>query len=68
MKDKQITDLVFFNIGYQFPLQKSLTLDFNVGGGMLFYKFTEKITDIMTDKDTEFNFYNSATIKIGYAF
>lgn len=35
---------------------------------MLFYKFTEKITDIMTDKDTEFNFYNSATIKIGYAF
>lgn len=68
MGGKLITDFVFFNCGYQLPLQKSLTLDINIGMGVRTYKYTERVTSIITVKDRDSEFYIPATIKLGYAF
>ncbi len=68
MGGKLMTDIVFFNGGYQFPLQKNLTLDLNIGMGVRTYKYAEEITSVITYEDRDSHFYLPATIKLGYAF
>jgi hypothetical protein len=68
MGGKLMTDIVFFNGGYQLPLQKNLTLDFNLGMGVRTYKYSEEVTTVLTYEDRDSHFYLPATIKLGYAF
>lgn len=68
MGGKLMTDIVFFNGGYQLPIQKNLTLDFNIGMGVRTYKYAEEVTSIITYEDRDSHFYIPATIKLGYAF
>lgn len=68
MGGKLYTDIVFFNSGYQFLLQKNLTLDVNVGLGVRTYKYTEEVTTLLSYEDRNTHFYIPATIKLGYAF
>lgn len=68
MGGKLMTDIVFFNGGYQLRIQKNLTLDFNIGMGVRTYKYVDEITSIMINKDRDSHFYIPATIKLGYAF
>jgi hypothetical protein len=68
MGGKLMTDIVFFNGGCQLPLQKNLTLDFNVGMGVRTYKYSEEVTSVITYEDRDSHFYIPATIKLGYAF
>ncbi len=68
MGGKLMTDIVFFNGGYQLPIQKNLTLDFNIGMGVRTYKYTNEITSVITYEDRDSHFYIPATIKLGYTF
>ncbi len=68
MGGKLITDVIFFNGGYQWPLQKHLTLDLNIGMGVRVYKYSEEVTSVITYEDSDSHFYVPATIKLGYAF
>lgn len=63
-----MTDIVFFNGGYQFPLQKNLLLDLNVGMGVRSYKYAQEVSSVITYRDRDSHFYIPATIKLGYAF
>lgn len=68
MGGKLYTDIIFFNGGYQMPLMKKLTLDFNIGMGVRTYKYTEEVTTVISYEDRNSHFYIPATIKLGYAF
>lgn len=68
MGGKLYTDIIFFNGGYQFAIQKNLTLDFNVGMGVRTYKYTEEVTTVISYEDRNTHFYIPVTIKLGYAF
>ncbi|WP_010664391.1 DUF3575 domain-containing protein [Marinilabilia salmonicolor] len=68
MGGKLMTDIVFFNGGYQLPLQKNLTLDINLGMGVRTYKYKEEVTSVITIEEGDSHFYFPAAIKLGYAF
>jgi hypothetical protein len=68
MGGKLYTDIIFFNGGYQMPLLKYMTLDFNLGMGVRTYKYTEEVTTIISYEDRNSHFYIPATIKLGYTF
>lgn len=68
MGGKLYTDIIFFNGGYQLPILKTMTLDFNVGIGVRTYKYTEEVTTVISYEDRNTHFYIPATIKLGYAF
>lgn len=68
MGGKLYTDIIFFNGGYQMPVLKNLTLDFNVGMGVRTYKYIEEVTSVISYEERNSHFYIPATIKLGYAF
>ncbi len=68
MGGKLYTDFIFFNAGYQMPLLKNMTLDFNIGMGVRTYKYTEEVTTVISYEDRNSHFYIPATIKMGYTF
>lgn len=68
MGGKLYTDIIFFNGGYQMPLLKNITLDFNIGMGVRTYKYSEEVTTVISYEDRNSHFYIPAAIKLGYTF
>lgn len=66
---KTYTDIVFFNCGYQVPLNGRLVLDVNGGMGVRSYKEDDWVVNtVVYENGRTTDFFIPLQLKIGYAF